>query len=151
MRSGNRGDTPSQALGGDEDSGAPGLGPLVNHLLGRQLLIVLGVSALAFAFGLVPGYSALLGALVSLVANAYFAHKVLADDGKASAGRVVLVFYWAESVKIAMAAVLLAALGALIEEINVMALIGGFAAAHIGAALSAAGVVPARAGPSGRS
>jgi len=108
---------------------------LSNRLLSTQLRITLGVSAVALLFGLVPGYSALLGGLVSLLSNAYFARKVLADKGASSAGHVMLVFYWAEIVKIAMAAVLIAALCASIEDINVMALIAGFFVVHMGGAL----------------
>lgn len=119
-----------------EGSGAGRLRSLSNRLLSTQLLIALGVSAVALVFGVVPGYSALLGGLVSLVSNAYFARKVFADKGSPLAGRVVLVFYWAEIVKITMAAVLIAALCMLIKDINVMALVAGFFVVHVGGVLS---------------
>lgn len=97
--------------------------------------MTLGVSASALVFGLLAGYSALLGGLVSLVSNAYFARRVLADKRPRSAGQVLLVFYLAEMVKIAMAAVLIAALCVVIKDVNVMALVAGFLVVHVGGAL----------------
>ena len=99
---------------------------MINRVLGIQLLIVIAVSAIAAVFGVVSGYSALLGGVVSLIANLYFARKVLIDDVERSAQSLLLSWYVAEFMKIAMIAVLLAAVYVLIEEISALALIGGF-------------------------
>ncbi len=106
-----------------------------NRLLSAQLLITLVVAAVALLLGLIPGLSAFLGGLVGVGANAYFARKVLQDERPRSAGQVLLVVYWAEIVKIAMAAVMIVALCTLFREINVMALVAGFLVVHMGGAL----------------
>ena len=102
------------------------------------MLIVIVVSTFAAVFGVVAGYSALLGGLVSLIANAYFARKVLIDGYKGSAQSLMLSWYVAEFLKIAMTMVLLVAVYALIEEVNALALIGGFFVAYVGASITSA-------------
>ena len=96
------------------------------------------ISAVTAVFGLVPGYSALLGGMISWVANAYFARKVLIDGNKGSEQSLLLRWYVAEFIKIAMTAVLLAAVYTLLEEVNALALIGGFFVAYVGGALTLA-------------
>lgn len=113
---------------------------MINRVLGIQLLIVIAVSAIAAVFGVVSGYSALLGGVVSLIANLYFARKVLIDDVERSAQSLLLSWYVAEFMKIAMIAVLLAAVYVLIEEISALALIGGFFVAYVGASIVSATV-----------
>lgn len=109
-----------------------------SRLLSAQLLITLVVAAAASAFGLVPGCSALVGGLVSVAANTYFAHRVLHDGQSRSAGQVLLVIYLAEVVKIALAVVLIVALCTVFEGINVMALVAGFFVVHVGGSMALA-------------
>lgn len=116
---------------------------MINRVLGIQLLIVIAISAIAAVFGVVAGYSALLGGLVSLIANAYFARKVLIDGDKGAAQSLMLSWLVAEFLKIAMTVVLLTAVYALIEEVNALALIGGFFVAYVGASIASAANVPA--------
>ena len=91
---------------------------MINRVLGIQLLIVIAVSAVAALFGVAAGYSALLGGLISWIANVYFARKVLIEDGKDSAQSLLLRWYVAEFIKIVMTAVLLAAIYTLLEDIT---------------------------------
>ena len=93
------------------------------------------VSAVAAVFGVVPGYSALLGGMVSWVANVYFVCKVFVGGNKDSAQSPVAGWYFAEFAKIAMTAVLLAAVYVVVDEINALALIGGFFLAYVGASV----------------
>ena len=109
---------------------------LVNRILARQLLIVLLVSAVSIVFGWLVVCSTVAGGLVSLVCNFFFARRVLKSPAGSSSQALVLTFYWAEFVKIAMAAVLLAAVYGVFEELNVFALIAGFLVSHVGASLS---------------
>ena len=104
--------------------------------------MVIAVSALAAVFGMVAGYSALLGGLVSWIATAYFAWKVLIDGDRGSAQSLLPRWYFAEFIKIAMAAVLLAA-AYTVFEVNALALIGGFFVVYVGASItSAAAIMP---------
>lgn len=97
---------------------------------------MLAVSAGAALFGPVVGLSALVGGSISVVANYFFARRVWDGKRPESAQRVVLTFYWAELVKIVLAAVLLATAGAAIEQLNEVGLVVGFLVAHIGLAVT---------------
>ena len=115
---------------------------MINRVLAIQLLIVIAVSAVAAMFGVVPGYSALLGGLISWAASAYFARKVLIDGDEGSAQSLLLRWYVAELLKITMTAGLLAAVYTLLEDINALALIGGFFVAYVGGAIASAVAIP---------
>ncbi len=117
------------------DSGAPSPTPSVTQILIRQLLVLTGVSAAAFVFGSGTGYSAFMGGLVSLISNGYFAIKVLRGDGGERAGGGLARLYWAELVKVAMAAVLLASVFVISEDINPIALVLGFLLTQVTAAI----------------
>jgi F0F1-type ATP synthase assembly protein I len=109
---------------------------LVNRILGRQLLIVFFVSAASVVFGWIVVCSTAVGGTVSLVCNYFFARRVFATGARSSSQALLLTFYWAEMVKIVMAAVLLAAAYGVFRELNVFALIAGFLVSHVGASLS---------------
>ncbi len=98
---------------------------------------MIAVSAVAAVFGVVAGYSALLGGLVSWIATAYFAWKVLIDGDTGSAQSLLLRWYVAEFIKIAMTAVLLAAVYT-VFDVNALALIGGFFVVYVGASITLA-------------
>lgn len=112
------------------------MGPLVYRLLGRQLLIVSCASAVSIVFGWVVALSVAIGGLVSLVCNFFFARRVLEGSAKGSPHGLILSFYWAELLKIVMAAVLLAAVYALYRELNISGLVVGFLVSQVGTSLS---------------
>lgn len=126
------------AVGGGAGHAAPGragTAPFINHLLSRQLLIVGLVSVGALGIGPSTAYSVLLGGGTSLIANAYFARRVLGDTAPSSGAGLLVLFCWAEFVKVALAAVLIAVIGASVGGTSLVALIAGFLAAHVGGAL----------------
>ena len=124
-----------QVVGDWGDPGTPGWKPLVNRLLLRQLLVVLVSTAAALVLGWMTACSVLLGGLVSTASNYFFARKVLAGRDDVPAGTLIVSFYWAEAIKIVMAAVLLALAIVVVEQLNALALIAGFLVAHIAASL----------------
>ncbi len=79
----------------------------VKRLLGLQVLLVLLLSLLwLWGSSLVAAYSAFLGGAIAVVANGYFAMKVLARTGALAARQIVRTFYIAEAVKLLLSAVL---------------------------------------------
>jgi len=105
---------------------------LVNRVLSWQLLIVVIASVAAVMFGWRVAGAVLLGGVIAAACNFFFARRVLAErDGQTAEG-LLLTFYVAEFIKIAMAAVLLAAAYAAVAELNGFALIAGFLLTHVG-------------------
>ena len=114
---------------------------MINRVLGIQLLVAIVVSAIAALSGVEAGFSALLGGLIGWIANAYFLRKVIVEDTKGPAQRLLIKWYVAEFIKISMTAVLLAVAYALFENLNALALIGGFFLTYVGGAFASAGVL----------
>ena len=81
----------------------------------------------------------MLGGLVSLIANAYFARKVLIDGDKGSAQSLMLSWYVAEFLKIVMTVVLLAAVYTVVA-VNALALLGAFFVAYVAGSVASAWV-----------
>jgi len=72
-------------------------------------------------------YSALVGGLIYVIPNAYFAHRMFRYEGARHARLVVGNMFRAESIKLALTAVFFAAVFILIEPIHVSALLFTFA------------------------
>jgi len=68
--------------------------------------VVLLVSGVAWCFGAVHGYSALMGGFICLLPNAYFAYRTFAYQGAQAARYIVKNFYRAEAVKLGLTALL---------------------------------------------
>jgi ATP synthase protein I len=73
------------------------------------------------------GYSALIGGLIYVIPNAYFAHRMFRYEGARQASLVVGNMFRAESIKLALTAVFFAAVFILIEPVHVPALLFTFA------------------------
>ena len=79
------------------------------RMLGCQLLITLLVALLALAGkGLTAGLSALLGGLVSVIPNAYFATQLFSHHGAQAAKKIVRGFYKGEAAKLFLTMILFA-------------------------------------------
>lgn len=100
--------------------------PLVQWIaveLGLVLLISLGWS---FESRL-AGYSAIVGGLIFVIPNAYFAHRMYRYQGARHARLMVGNMFRAESIKLALTAVFFAAVFILMEPVHVPALLFTFA------------------------
>ena len=109
--------------------------PLLRWLVIESTAIV--VMALLWATqGSLAGYSALVGGLIFLVPNTWFAYQVYKVEGARNMSLMVSNLFRAESAKIALTAVFFAAVFNLMEPIHVPALLFTFAVMVVmGAAL----------------
>ena len=109
--------------------------PLLRWLTIESTAIV--VMALLWATqGRLAGYSALVGGLIFLVPNTWFAYQVYKVEGARNMSRMVGNLFRAESIKLALTAVFFAAVFNLMEPVHVPALLFTFAVMVVmGAAL----------------
>lgn len=83
--------------------------PVVFRLLWLQLAFCVVTSFLsAFWFGMVVGYSTLLGGLLAWLPSSYFAWRVLGIQEVRTAQKILRIFYVGEMEKFAVTAVLFA-------------------------------------------
>lgn len=92
-----------------------------------QLIATLAVALVLWIFqGLVAGYSGLLGGLVALVPNGYFAFRVYRYSGARSARAIVGEFYSGEAGKLILTAVLFITVWLAVKPLVVAAVFGGY-------------------------
>lgn len=103
----------------------------VKRLLQAQLYIGLAAIAVATPFGWSALLSASIGAGVCLLANGVFAFWVFRKYRAQEAGALVMRMYSAEIAKIAMILILFAAAFALIDGLNLPALLGAYLAVQV--------------------
>ncbi|MEP1217515.1 ATP synthase subunit I [Marinobacter sp.] len=89
------------------------------------LIIVL--SLVWFTESRLAGYSAVVGGLIYVIPNAYFAHRMYRFEGARNAHLVVGNMFRAETIKLALTAVFFAAVFILMEPVHVPALLFTFA------------------------
>ena len=100
--------------------------PFLQWLAIETGLITL-LSLVWFTESRLAGYSALVGGLIFVIPNAYFAHRMYRFEGAQNAHLVVGNMFRAESVKLALTAVFFAAVFILMEPVHVPALLFTFA------------------------
>lgn len=94
-----------------------------------QLIVTLAVALALWIFqGLIAGYSSLLGGLVALIPNCYFAFRVYRYSGARSARAIVGEFYSGEAGKLILTAVLFIAVWLAVKPLVVAAVFGGYLA-----------------------
>ncbi|AQZ94108.1 F0F1 ATP synthase subunit I [Halopseudomonas phragmitis] len=94
-----------------------------------QCLVMLGVAAILWFFqGPVAGYSGLLGGLIALVPNAYFAYRVYRYSGARSARAIVRELYSGEAGKLILTAALFVLVWVGVKPLEVAAVFGGYLA-----------------------
>ncbi len=94
-----------------------------------QLLVTLAVALVLWILqGLIAGYSGLLGGLVALIPNSYFAFRVYRYSGARSARAIVTEFYSGEAGKLILTAVLFIAVWLAVKPLVVAAVFGGYIA-----------------------
>ena len=99
--------------------------------LGKWLIIEMAVllilSLLWLLESRLAGYSALIGGLIFVIPNAYFAHRTYRYQGARQMHLAVSNIFRAESIKLALTAVFFAAVFTLMEPVHVPALLFTFA------------------------
>ncbi|RKR72134.1 ATP synthase protein I [Marinobacter nauticus] len=99
--------------------------------LGKWLIIEMAVllilSLLWLLESCLAGYSALIGGLIFVIPNAYFAHRAYRYQGARQMHLAVSNIFRAESIKLALTAVFFAAVFTLMEPVHVPALLFTFA------------------------
>lgn len=79
--------------------------------VGRLLVVQIGLSILAaliawFCSGVLAGWSAILGGMISVIPNTYFAYRLFQYHGARAAKQIVNSFYRGEAAKLLMTMVL---------------------------------------------
>lgn len=119
---------------------------MCTRIIRVQLLVTVGVSVAALALGASSAGSALLGGLISLVPTAYFIYRVFRRDQAGSPEQELGNMYRAEVGKLAMAALMLVAVFAVAENLDVVALLLAFIVVQVSG--SAASLTLGSTGPS---
>jgi ATP synthase protein I len=92
-----------------------------------ELLVLIILAALWTIESRLAGYSALVGGLIFVIPNAYFAHREYRFQGARQMHLAVGNLFRAESIKLALTAVFFAAVFILMEPVHVPALLFTFA------------------------
>jgi ATP synthase protein I len=100
--------------------------PVFRVLRAQALVTVLMAATCAGVFGVVAGYSALLGGLIALVANLYFAYKAFRFFGARSAQAIVQSFWSGEMGKLILTAALFALVFVAVHPLQPLALFAGY-------------------------
>ena len=97
-------------------------------VLSAQLVISLATALATLLWkGPVAGYSALIGGMIALLPNVYFAYKAFRYSGARSARAIVQSFWSGEMGKLFLTAALFALVFAGVERLNVASLFIGYA------------------------
>ncbi len=99
-------------------------------LVQTTVLVVLMVGALV-VLGMVSAYSLLLGGMISIIPNAYFASKVFRHTGARAMEQIVRSAYLGEIIKLALTGAGFALAWSFVRPLQISGLMGGFVIAHI--------------------
>ncbi len=104
---------------------------IVRLLLLCQLAGTVVLSVIALSFGLTAAYSVLLGGLICLLPNCYFAYRAFKFQGARAARDIVRSFYVGEAGKLLLTAILFAVVFSSVKPINALAIFLGFGAVQM--------------------
>lgn len=102
--------------------------PSLLRIYGLQCLILLLASGALLFSGREAAYSALIGGLIAVLPNAYFARQVFRYRGARAASAITHSLYRGEVGKFAMTAVLFAGVFTTVDPLQELALFGAFLA-----------------------
>lgn len=91
-----------------------------------QALVTFAAACVALGHGIEASYSALLGGMIALVPDYYFARRVFRRYSGRAPTEAAALMLRAEIVKLTLAALMFAAVFAFIMALNVVALMAGF-------------------------
>lgn len=101
---------------------------VVRALLVWQLVCCVLLAAAALLFGVTAAYSVLLGGLICLIPNCYFAYRAFQYEGARAAREIVKSFYRGEAGKLILTSLLFAGVFAGVKPLNALALFIGYCA-----------------------
>jgi ATP synthase protein I len=104
--------------------------PLVK-LYALQTVVLLAISAGLLWIDKVTAYSVLLGGLISIAPNSYFARQAFRFRGAAAAGHIARAFYLGETGKFVLTATAFAVVFATVKPLDVVALWAAYVAATL--------------------
>ena len=110
---------------------APIIKTPVRYLISVQAISTVSLAVCALILGLVPAYSVLLGGLISLIPNAWFASLVFRRSGARAMGAVVRNAYLGELMKLVMIGAGFGLVFVLVDPLHVLGLFTGFVFAHM--------------------
>lgn len=97
-----------------------------------QIVVMLVTAAVAsLLWGTVTAYSIALGALISIVPNAYYARKVFQHRGARAMTLIVKAIYMGEFIKLTMMGAGFALAFIYVKPLDTMALFAGFVLVHM--------------------
>lgn len=102
--------------------------PAVKKVALYQLALLLPASAALLGWDTVVAYSVLLGGLIQLIPQAWFARQAFRYAGARRVQSIVSAMYWGETGKVVLSAVLFTTTFLLVSPLNVGALFGSFVA-----------------------
>lgn len=104
---------------------------IVNRILKAQLLIAIALPLVLAIWDFAAAWSALLGGLICLLPNVYFARRMFRHTGARAAQKIVRSFYAAEVGKLVFTAILFGVAFAAIDGLVPPALFAGFIAVQL--------------------
>ena len=100
--------------------------PAVKKVALYQLALLLPASAALLGWDAVVAYSALLGGLIQVIPQAWFARQAFRYAGARRVHAIVSAMYWGETGKVVLSAVLFTTTFLMISPLNVGALFSSF-------------------------
>ena len=100
--------------------------PAVKKVALYQLALLLPASAALLGWDTVVAYSALLGGLIQIVPQAWFARQAFRYAGARRVQSIVSAMYWGETGKVLLSSVLFTATFLLVSSLHVGALFSSF-------------------------
>ena len=101
--------------------------PAVKKVALYQLALLLPAAVALLGWDAVVAYSALLGGLIQIIPQAWFALQAFRYAGARRVQSIVSAMYWGETGKVVLSAVLFTATFLLVSPLNVGALFSSFA------------------------
>ena len=100
--------------------------PAVKRVALYQLAVLLPATAALLGWDAVVAYSALLGGLIQIIPQAWFARQAFRYAGARRVHAIVSAMYWGETGKVVLSAVLFTTTFLMISPLNVGALFSSF-------------------------
>ena len=100
--------------------------PAVKKVALYQLALLLPASAVLLGWSSVVAYSVLLGGLIQIIPQAWFARQAFRYAGARRVQSIVSAMYWGETGKVVLSAVLFTATFLLVSPLSVGALFSSF-------------------------
>ena len=100
--------------------------PAVKKVALYQLAVLLPATAALLGWDAVVAYSALLGGLIQIIPQAWFARQAFRYAGARRVHAIVSAMYWGETGKVVLSAVLFTTTFLMISPLNVGALFSSF-------------------------